>query len=703
MLLSYFSKKTNALAAEWDQVRSKIKTRADLEARNQFVREKMIAMLGGLPERTPLIPIVANAVERPGYRIENLMYQSRPNFWVTGNLYVPSSGSGPFPGIISPTGHYALGRMAGVYQLMYSDLAKSGFVVLAYDPIGQGERRQYWDPQTRRNEIGGPVTWEHDIPGHLLVLLGESLTQYHIWDGIRAIDYLLTRQEVDPKRVGCAGHSGGGTLTLFISALDERVRCAVLNEGGSGTRWPLNFKPGTPIGTGDIEQHFFPAAIYGIDLHDIRATIAPRPQLQTIEYYSPEFNESAHRLRACYELLGAPESFATDEATDPHDMTMKLRLATTDWFCRWFYNRRGPSLESGVEPEPHKTLYCTPDGSLRYSQQGDTIFSLILKKQAGLPPHRDLPAARAEIESYQRETAAKIRELLRFRKVDQPLGVRHLVTTPRRGYRVEKLEFLSEPGIYIPAWVFVPEQSKAGAPAILYVDEAGKEAEGMEFGALEKLARKGWQVVSVDVRGIGETKPPHPDEEAPGAFHNLDDAETAMSYWAWEINESLLGLRVQDVIRSVDYTLSRPDLSQAGVRLIGKGRGALWSLFAAALDHRILAVVCEDGLLSYRSLTRVDRYLYSADIFVPSLLKHFDVPQVAACVADRPLTVLSSLDTMQRPVTAIESREAYQWTAKIYEVVGAGDRFHAGERCSGLSPADQYISFFDKLESSERR
>lgn len=695
MLLSYLAKKTNALSAEWDQVRAKIRTAADLKARNQFVREKMVEMLGGLPERTPLNPMVTRVTERSGYRVENLMYQSRPNFWVTGNLYVPTSGAGPFPGIISPTGHSAIGRAYPVYQLTYIDLVKSGFVVLALDPIGQGERRQFWNPQTGQSEIGGPVTWEHDMPGHLLVLLGETLTQYRVWDGMRGIDYLLTRQEVDPKRIGCTGHSGGGTLTLFISAIDERVKCAALNEGGSGRRWPMVFGPGTPIGTGDIEQHFFPAAIYGIDLYDIRVAIAPRPQLLTIEYYSPEFNDSAQRLRACYELLGAPKGFATEEATDPHDMTLKLRLATADWFCRWFYNRPGPAAEAYISPEPTKTLYCTPDGSLRYSQQGDTIFSITLKKQATLPPHRKLPETRPEVESYQRETAAEIRDLLRIRKSDSPLGVRNLVTTPRRGYHIEKLEFLSEQGIYIPAWVFVPEQAKAGAPAVVYVDEAGKEEEGLEFGVLEKLARKGFSAVSVDVRGIGKTKPSHPDEEGYGSYHNLDNAETVMSYWAWEINESLFGMRVQDVIRSIDYVLGRPDVSHAGIRLIGKGRGALWSLFAAALDPRVLSVVCEKSLISYGSLTRADRYVYSADIFVPNILRHFDLPQVAACIADRPLVLLSPVDAMKSLVTMAAARESYQWTANTYEAMGAGARFRIVSRCEDRDNVQQYLGTWE--------
>ena len=133
---------------------------------------------------------------------------------------------------------------------MYLGLVKEGFVVLAYDPVGQGERRYYWDPATNANEIGGPVTWEHSLPGQLLLLIGQDLTHYRIWDGMRAIDYLLTRPEVDPQRIGCCGQSGGGTLTTFISALDERVKCAAAHEGGMHRRWPVHIRPETTLGTG---------------------------------------------------------------------------------------------------------------------------------------------------------------------------------------------------------------------------------------------------------------------------------------------------------------------------------------------------------------------------------------------------------------------------------------------------------------------
>jgi cephalosporin-C deacetylase-like acetyl esterase len=675
MLLSHLTAKLNGLAGRWDREREKIRTKADLESRNRYVREKFREMIHGYPERNALSPVVVRKEERDGYTLENVMFQSRPDFWVTGNLYVPTSRKAPFPGIISPCGHYPLARMQPDYQFAYLSLVKSGFVVLAYDPIGQGERRHYWDPQTRQADIPDPI-YEHSMPGQVLLMMGEDLSHYRIWDGMRAIDYLLTRPEVDPERIGCAGHSGGGTLTLFISALDERVKCAVVNEGGTGHRWPIDLRPESRIGPSDVEQNLFPAAKHGIDLCDLHVAIAPRSLLALIENYSPRFNRAAEHMRARYQQFGVPEKFATEEATDPHAWTVKLRLATTNWMCRWLYGASGPAQEPEFEAERPEKLYCTPNGSVRYSGQGESIFSLMLKKQAGLPPKRAVPANARELAAFREKIAADIRDLLHYRKPEGPLHVRHLVTTQRKGYQVEKLEFLSEPGIYIPTWVFVPGNLRAPVEATLSVNEAGKQADGMEFGLYEKLARQGKLIVAVDLRGIGETRPPHsPSIDRSGPYSHLFDVETAMTYMTWYMDESLFGMRVQDVARSVDYALSRTDTLKQSVRAVGKGAGALCVLYAAALDPRISTVVAERGLVSYRSLAQVDRYTHSAGIFIRDVLLRFDLPEVAAAVADRKLTLLSPVDAMKRTARFSDVHETYQLTREAYQNAGAADRF----------------------------
>jgi cephalosporin-C deacetylase-like acetyl esterase len=702
MLVSSLSTGLNNLGAQWDRKRQEIKTPEALHARNRFVRQKFFEMIGGLPEKTPLNPTTVRVLKRDGYRIEVLMFQSRPDFWVTASLYVPSGTRGPFPGVISPCGHYGIGRMIPTYQTAYLSLVKNGFVVLAYDPIGQGERRQYWNPETGRSELGlsDPV-YEHSMAGQLLLLMGESLTQYRIWDGMRAIDYLLTRPEIDHERIGCAGHSGGGTLTKFISALDERVKCAVIHEGGTANRWPVDLPLFSPLGPSDAEQNIFPAAIYGIDHVDEQIAIAPRPLLASIEHRSKDFDDAAASIESAYRLLGVPDKFSTVSADCPHSWTYKLRLATADWFSRWFCGHPGPKSEPGLVPEKPEDLYCTPNGSIRYSAHGETIWSLILKKQAMLPPERPAPKDAAELASHQTEIRARIRELLRHRESDHSLIPRTFVTVPEKGYRIEKLEFISEPGIRLPSWVYLPEKRKPGSSAILYFNEDGKEADGMEFageecsglvpGTLAEIARRGYLIIAVDVRGIGENRPPHAGAGGESEFRHLFNVETAMAYMAWYMNGSLFGQRVQDVRRSVDYALSRPDCDSSGVLVIGKGMGALWALYAAALDPRIKSLVCHGGLLSYRSLTATDRYLHGADVFILNVLNHFDLPQVAGAVAGRRLILLSPTDAMQQPIDVAVAAAAYHWTRDTYIAAGAEDRFHVSGIHPDQSLAAQYL------------
>lgn len=141
------------------------------------------------------------------------------------------------------------------------------------------------------------------------------------------------------------------------------------------------------------------------------------------------------------------------------------------------------------------------------------------------------------------------------------------------------------------------------------------------------------------------------------------------------MSESLFGMRVQDVVRGVDFALSRPEADATTLRLHGKGQGALWALFAAALDERIRSVAAEGGLLSYRTLTETDRYLYSAGVFIPDILLHFDLPQVAAALAPRPLTLLSPVDSMMQPASWSGVEKAYRPTRAAYERAGGSERF----------------------------
>lgn len=701
MLVSFLTGKMNALASSWDQERAWVKTTDGVEKRNAFVREKVLSMLGSFPPRCALAGQVVAVQQRDGYKVENVLFQSRPDFWVTGNLYVPTQGKGVFPGIISPCGHYPLARMLPQYQCAYISLVKKGFVVLAYDPIGQGERRQYWNPTTNITEVGGPI-YEHSMAGQLLLLYGENLTQYMVWDGMRSIDYLLSRPEVDHERIGCAGHSGGGTLTKFISVVDQRVRCAAILEGGTTNQWPAH---GT--GLADVEQNLFPAALYGIDNVDLHVAIAPRPLLAGIEHFSPPFDGAARSIGERYQQLGAGEKFTTVAADDPHSWTPKLRVATTDFFCRWLLGIQGNSVESEFQTLPPESLQCTANGSLLASRKGVSLFDIIAQKPKLSPP---APDGSNELRVMQKQTGDQLRKVLRLKTSNGPLTSRIVATVPREGYSIDKVEFLSEPGIYIPAWVYCPRGKMEPLPTILYVTDEGVETEGMEFeepegsglrhGVLDAMARAGYRVIGIDVRGIGQTRSSR-GSSFPGQFGQLFDTETSLAYAAWFMDESLIGMRVQDVIRGIDYAESREDVNRDRLYVIGKGQGALWCLYAAAVDERISTLICEQSLASYSCLAQADRYLYGADVFVPGMLLQFDLPQVAAIRTCLSLTVLNPLDAMKKSITQSDAEQSYAWTRAAYRVAGQPERLRIDVRQGDPDIAQTYLELIQASASAE--
>ena len=213
------------LASRKERV-SEILTPEQFEKRKAEVRHLLLTLMGGLPEKRADLKVQKmGTIGRGDYRIEKIIYQSLPNFYVTANLYVPQSGKPPYPAVLQPTGHSLAAKARASYQTLSLGLVKNGFVVLTYDPLGQGERRIYYDAGLGDSKVGG-ATMEHDMAGIQSLLAGESIARYMIWDGMRGIDVLQSLLYVDPKRVGISGCSGGGTLTAYLAALDDRLQVA---------------------------------------------------------------------------------------------------------------------------------------------------------------------------------------------------------------------------------------------------------------------------------------------------------------------------------------------------------------------------------------------------------------------------------------------------------------------------------------------
>ena len=220
MVQEWLVQQVRAIEARNETAYTNLRSRSEAEAYVESVRSRIRECFGEFPEKTPLKARVVKTIERDKYRIENVIFESRPGFMVTGNLYVPTGHNQPLPAVLGVCGHSTNGKAAEAYQSFSQSLARQGFVVFIIDPVGQGERLQYLsDSPKRRYPIG---VGEHIQMGNQQTLVGEFLGSWFAWDGIRGLDYLLSRPEVDPKAIGVTGNSGGGTQTTWLCGLESR-------------------------------------------------------------------------------------------------------------------------------------------------------------------------------------------------------------------------------------------------------------------------------------------------------------------------------------------------------------------------------------------------------------------------------------------------------------------------------------------------
>jgi len=247
-------------------------TAAAIRERQNWVRQTFWNLIGGVPERTPLNPRVTGQFERAGYRLEKVVYESRPRVVVSGNLYVPTTGKAPYPAVLFQMGHSYNGKAYASYQKCCQGLARLGYIVLAFDPMGQGERIAYPDASGTNTRLGS-ATDEHDVPGKQLLLLGDSSSRYQVWDAIRSLDYLASHDLVDATRIASTGQSGGGTLTMLLACLDDRLSAAAVSSGNTEDFACANFNPSGS--TDDAEQDFIGSGLVGFDRWDLLYPIAP--------------------------------------------------------------------------------------------------------------------------------------------------------------------------------------------------------------------------------------------------------------------------------------------------------------------------------------------------------------------------------------------------------------------------------------------
>jgi len=633
---------------------ARITTAEELEQRGRVVRTSLLRLMGGLPEdRTPLDARVTGRLSGPGFTVEKVVFQSLPGFPVTASFYRPS-GPGPFPGILASVGHGEAGK-AG--ERLGPDLARKGFAVLQYDPLGQGERLQHYDPALHASRAGGS-TEEHGQEAARAELIGDSVARYFVWDAMRAIDYLGGRPDVVAERIGAAGCSGGGTVTTYLAALDPRVKAAVI--GCYVTSWSALLEGPGPQ---EAEQTLAGFLAAGHDMGDWLALIAPRPLLvvsTTDDFFPLEGARAVYEeTRAWYALHGAEERISWSVGPGGHGIRREGREAIAAFFLRWLGD---PSVDAKDEPDARpdpEDLECTDTGQVATSLSARTVADLVAARAASLLGRRPATGIRPGPPSRRPEAGPGRlrRRAAEVAGIDLPVGAPRPLRVHRTeegdGYRLQVVSFAVEIGLDV--WGLLAEPSGEGRKAaVLVFDPRLRTAPGPE---LDQLAREGRVVLAVEPRGTltATELPARPTPLGPYA---------ALYRRAAALGRSLVGLRAEDVLHATAILAARPDVDPEGIAAFGFGAAAVPLLHAAVLEPRISRLALQEAPVSYRAFLDHPIHRGLPEILVPGVLRHYDLDDLVEAVAPRPVAWINPLDAVGRPLRK-HARERYLGEARV--------------------------------------
>jgi dienelactone hydrolase len=582
-------------------------------------------LVGGIPERTPLNARVLGAFERPGYRVEKILYESRPGLHIPANLYLPAAGDPPFPGVLFQMGHSLNGKAASVYQKCCQGLAQTGFVVLGFDPMGQGERTYYPNEEGYLTRLPS-ADEEHTKPGRQMILLGDTSTRLQVWDAVRSLDYLASHPLVDPERLASTGQSGGGTLTMLLAAADDRLTAAAASCGNTENVACADFNP--PGSTDDAEQNLLYSGPLGFDRWDLLYPLAPKPLLVSVSARD-FFGTYSPRYRVDTPL--------------PHNLSYEKRLEIYNWFRKWLYDDRTVVYEEPpVRVEEDETTWVGKTGNVVRDFGGETPFSLNLAASKRL----ETPATKPDLA-----------ELLKVEPSQSAVGFEILGKSRSGKVEIETVEIQSADHVWLPAWLFLPKTGTTPRKVLTVLEHFGRSVRWKEGGLYQELAAKGIAVCAPDLRWMGDLRPEYGKGARNHASWHQDEEQ-----WSWSsliFGRPMLGQRVTDLLAVISGIGRHPRLADAEIIVAARGQLTVPAFCAAAMEEAIAKLYLASGLVSFRSFVETEEYSHPFANIVPRMLRYTDLPQLASHVSPRPITLAGTVDAGGRALGVGEVEQVY--------------------------------------------
>ncbi len=594
---------------------ARIRSVAEADRRKEQVRAKILELMGGLPDYSgPLNARTTGRIENDLFVIEKVIFDSLPGIYITANVYRPRQ-QGRYPGILLPLGHWEQGKPGP--QMIAANLAAKGFVVLVYDPVGQGERLQAYDRRLGRSLAGG-ATDQHFMAGAQSQLIGQSFARYRIWDGKRALDYLVSRADVDSGRIGCTGCSGGGTLSTYISALDPRIKVA------APACYMNSFRVLFAGPVGDSEQSLPDFLASGLDQTDYVELFAPKPWLisSTLgDFFTPEGARLVYEeARRWYRLYGEEEKVRWIVGPGGHGTPLPVREGIYEWMIRWLKDGKGDPREQAVKLYPTHELQVTKTGQVADEPGSRDLYLFIRDEfQTGKKP------------GAQTELLDQVRRWVEP-KPGQPVSMKVTAETLSTELIEQRIKFESEAGVPIEGTLLVP-RSSSRKPAVLTV-EAGQASP-----LAAQLARMGRVVLALNPRGLPSSGPPR----------------QLLGDWlpngrAWLIGRNMPGMRAGDILRGVDLLAAREDVDASRISAVAAEVRGIWLLMAAAIDPRIKKVWLDHTPYSLRAALESPIHTNLHDAILPGFALRWDLADLVKALGDRPVFWTDPADWMRRVV-----------------------------------------------------
>lgn len=651
------------LESRQDEI-GKLQTKTDWLERQSMVRKKLSEIVGPFPEKTPLNTEVTEILKKDGYRIEKIIYESLPGYYVTGALYVPEGIKDKAPAIFYACGHSVEGFRIGIYQHIIINLVKKGFVVFTIDPMGQGERYEYWDKQ--KDEARFPIPdHEHSYAGAQCLIAGYSTARYFIWDAIRGIDYMLTRKEIDPARIGMTGRSGGGNITAYLGALDNRIlatapECYI-------TSYEYIYKS---IGPQCAEQNLYKMIDAGLNHADFIEARAPKPTMiisTTRDFFSIQgTRESYQEASKMYKTLDAEEHLVMVEDDTVHKSTKKNREAMYAFFQNHLENPGSPKDLHVKVPDPEELQVCRT-GQLVTSFHGQSVFSLnkaIVQKQIA-----ELEISRTNHGLHLDKLPSVAIQKSGFEYPDRfgkPIFSGRYV---KPDYTLEKY-LIPGSGDYVLPTILLKPNGESKKEVILIVNTEGLEQAANQDSLAHSLVREGYSVLLLDLPGIGSMGP---------GFMKGDSYIDSTSYNQWFAavlaGKSNVGLRAEDIVRVAHF--ARNEL-ETFTTISALSIGSLGSelLHAAVFEPELKNICLIKPFLSYADIAATRLYNPKYIPFtVAGAIGEYDLPDLIARLYPRKILIIEPLSGDGLIADEAKAKNNFLFPFSVYSEQGMEGNF----------------------------